>query len=291
MRSRVLIAIVAVLGVLGAACGDDGAAETAGTEETTTSSAGATTSSTTSTSTTDPEGGDVDVRVYFVGDEAVATAGRTVEGPAVGRGAVEALLTGPQGVEVEIGQVSEIPAGTELLDIDVTDGLATADLSGDFEAGGGSLSMQLRVAQLVFTLTQFDSVDRVDITIDGEAVEAIGGEGVPAVGLDRTDFAAVTPLVLVESPVPGQEVTSPLEIRGMANTFEATVNYTVTGADGLVLDEGFTTATAGNGTFGTFSVTSEFPGASPGVGSVRGFALSAQDGAPVDVYEVPVGLG
>jgi hypothetical protein len=171
------------------------------------------------------------------------------------------------------------------------DGVATVDLSSQFAAGGGSLSMQLRVAQVVFTLTQFPTVDTVDITIEGEAVDAIGGEGVPAQGLDRTDFAAVTPLVLIEVPVPGQSVISPLEISGMANTFEANVEYAVTDGEGLIVDEGFTTATAGNGTFGTFAVTSEFEVERPGVGSVIGFETSAESGEQVNVYEVPVRIG
>ena len=296
MIPRRLIALVAGAALLLAACGDDGGT-TAADDSTTTTTAAAT--STTTTAPDDDGGDDVVVfgaLVYFTADEAVATAGRSVEVPAVARGALEWMLHGPQGVEVEIGQTSEIPEGTELLGIDVDDGVAmdgvaTVDLSSEFAAGGGSLSMQLRVAQVVFTLTQFATVDTVDITIEGESVDTIGGEGVPARGLDRTDFAAVTPRVLIEVPVPGQAVYSPLEVSGMANTFEANVQYSVTDGEGLIVDEGFTTATAGNGTFGTFTVTSEFEVTRPGVGAVIGFETSAEDGSQVNVYEVPVEIG
>jgi hypothetical protein len=249
------------------------------------------------TSTTGGDGDTTGVRagvlVYFVADEAVATAGRVVATDESGRlrGAMEALLAGPAGIETEIGMGTEIPAGTELLGVDLTPGVAEVDLSAAFATGGGSLSMQLRAAQVVFTLTQFETVDRVELSLDGVPVEALGGEGVPVDGVDRTDFENVTPLILVESPVPGQAVASPLDIFGMSNTFEATVQYTVTDGEGLIVDQGFTTATAGNGTFGTFGVRSEFQVERPGVGSVIAFETSPRDGSQVNVYEVPVQIG
>lgn len=125
---------------------------------------------------------------------------------------------------------------------------ATVDLSSDFASGGGSLSMGLRVAHMVFILTQFDTIDTVSILLDGEeATEGIGGEGVPATNLDRRDAANLTPFVLVEPPTPGEAVSSSLTIAGIANTFEGTVQYTITDPDGLIIGEGFTTATADNG--------------------------------------------
>ena len=280
MRKLIALLSALVLVTALAACGDDGDDTTTTTSEATATGSG----------TTTPDGDPVAVKVYFALNEAVATAGRTVAAPAVGKGAVEALLAGPEGIEVEMGMGTEIPEGTELLGLDIADGVATVDLSGEFEAGGGSLSMQLRVAQVVFTLTQFDTVDTVEFLVDGTPVESIGGEGVMVDGVDRSSFTNVTPAVLIESPVPGEAVSSPLEITGMANTFEATVNYTVTDGDGLIVTEGFTTATAGMGTFGTFAATATFSVPTPGVGSVIGFEISAQDGTQTSVYEVPVDI-
>jgi germination protein M len=227
--------------------------------------------------------------VYFARDEKVAAAGRTVSTPSTGRNAVQALLAGPDDLEADAGLTTAVPEGTELLDIDIDDGLATVDLSGDFAAGGGSLSMQLRVAQVVFTLTQFDSVDTVTILLDGEeATEGIGGEGVPATGVDRGDVEDVTPFVLVTSPLPGQQVGSPLRIGGIANTFEANVLYEVVGPDGEVLEDGFTTATAGNGVWGEFAVTVDLDIEGSGLGAVVAYQDDAESGERRDVYEVPV---
>jgi germination protein M len=195
-------------------------------------------------------------RVYFALGEVVGTAGRTLEvaGGAVARAAVDSLLEGPTDVESDAGMTTSIPDGTDLLDLAVSDGLATVDLSASFEDGGGSLSMQMRVAQVVYTLTQFDTIDVVEFRLDGTPVPSIGGEGVlvdPPVG--RSDMEAVTPPVLVESVWPGLVASSPMPFSGTANTFEANVLWRVERPDGTLVAEGFTTATSGSGTRGTFS--------------------------------------
>jgi hypothetical protein len=140
-------------------------------------------------------------------------------------------------------------------------------------------------------LTQFDTVDTVSIRIDGSDVAAIGGEGVPAVDLDRSDFEGVTPLVLVESPVPGQRFSSQsmIELSGIANTFEARVAYSVRFGGRPPSTEGFLTASAGSGTWGDFSVSLPVPSPlEPGLGVVAAWWNSPKDGERVDVYEVPV---
>ena len=271
-----MMALALILAV--PACADDAPSRSV---DTTTGSA---------TSATAPDAA-AQVRVYFARDENVAAAGRRVSAPAVARGAVEALLAGPDSFETGIGMASEIPQGTDLLGLGIDGGVATVDLSGEFASGGGSLSMSLRVAQVVFTLTQFETVQRVSILLDGAVpTEGIGGEGVPAADLDRRDVTDLTPLVLVESPVPGELVHSSFVIKGIANTFEATVQYELTDANGNVLAEGFTTATAGTGEWGTFTATVSFPNDQKGLGTVVAFQQDAQSGAHRDVYAVPVRL-
>ncbi len=234
---------------------------------------------------------DVSLRVYFVRGERLGVAVREVPATvAVAAASIEELLGGPTGEEAEAGLASEVPEGTELLGVDVADGVATVDLSADFASGGGSLSMQLRVAQIVFTLTQFDTVERVAFMLDGEPVDAIGGEGImvdPPVG--RLDFAdATAPLILVESPGPWQEVASPLRVTGMSNTFEATLLYNVVDPAGLIVAEGFATATAGSGTWGTFDFTVNYEIEREGVGALIVFEESAKDGSRVNLVEIPL---
>jgi hypothetical protein len=237
------------------------------------------------------------VEVWFTRDEqlAVGSFEATLSTPATD--AMEALLAGPVDLDAEIGMTSAIPAGTELLGLDIADGTAIVDLSGTFESGGGSLSMSLRVAQVVSTLTQFDTVDRVTIRLDGRDVDAIGGEGVPAVDLTRDDVRRLTPFVVITSPLPGETVESEVTIEGISNTFEANVLWSLVDGDGLELDSGFTTATAGNGTWGTFSVSVPIPSnATAGLGAVVAWqenAAGPEEGGELrrDVYEVPIAFG
>src|SRR5262249_4613620 len=119
------------------------------------------------------------LRVYLPPDGRVAPAGREVtQTQAVASAALRALIEGPTAEEGRAGLTSSIPAGTQLRGLSIAGGVATVDLSHEFESGGGSPSLTTRVAQVVYTLTQFPSVDRVAFRIDGAAVRAIGGRGV-----------------------------------------------------------------------------------------------------------------
>ena len=167
--------------------------------------------------------GEVDVKVYFLSGERLAIAHRLVAGPELLRQAFEALLAGPTPDERSAGLLSTVPPGTELLDVDLADGVATIDLSSAYASGGGSLSMTTRVAQVVFTATQFATVDRVTFWIDGEPIETLGGEGLMLDGpQSRADIdRSVSGDVIIDTPVVGATVTSPFTVTGEGNVFEA----------------------------------------------------------------------
>ena len=238
------------------------------------------------------------VSVYLATNEHVVAAGRAVDGAATPEAAVRALLAGPVGVvEEDLGFTSAIPAGTVLHSVSVDGPVATVDLSEQFESGGGSLSMQMRVAQVVFTVTQFAPIDHVRFRLDGTPVSTIGGEGLMVDNVGRADFADVTPLILVESPTPGKTVGAPLHVRGMSNTFEATVNYTLTDSNSPnvcsacaegVIAEGFTTATAGSGTWGTFEFDIAFDAERAGPVLLSVYEISARDGMRINETTIPL---
>jgi hypothetical protein len=229
--------------------------------------------------------------VYFLSGETVAAAARTVSAPAVAGGAMEALLAGPAPAERAAGYGTSIPLGTRLLDLDVAGGIATVDLSGDFASGGGSLSMLTRVAQVVHTLTAFPTVSAVRFRLDGEDVEAIGGEGVsvdPPLGRDDVEDQA--PPILIEGPTPGETARSPLRLRGTANVFEAVFVARLLDGGGRVLAERPVTASSGTATRGAFSVSVPFEVAAAGPGTLVAFEESARDGRPINRVEVPLRL-
>jgi germination protein M len=212
------------------------------------------TTSTTAAATTAPVA-TVDVRVYFLRDERLVVAHRQVAGPAVLRGALEALLAGPTAAERLLGDTSTVPPGTTVRGVDLDDGEATVDLTAEFGSGGGSLSMTARVAQVVFTATQFPNVDRVTFWIDGEPVDALGGEGLI---LDepqrRMDMARdLTGSVIIDSPHPGDTVTSPIRVTGEGDVYEAQFPIEIW-RDGVQVG-GLAPVTAGAwGTWGPFDV-------------------------------------
>jgi hypothetical protein len=168
-------------------------------------------------------------------------------------------------------------------DEDVTTALTTALAEGPTDQEKADLSLTTAVpssegdalsnaalAQLVYTRTQFPDVRSVEI--DGKRYT-------------RADFEEQTPLILVESPLAYDEVSSPLRATGTANTFEATFQYELKDGDGNVVDEHFVTATSGTGTRGTFDFTTK---PFDDVGSLVVFELSAKDGSRVNEVEIPL---
>ncbi|MGE5689368.1 MAG: GerMN domain-containing protein [Pseudomonadota bacterium] len=258
----------------------------------TTSSAPTPTGTTTDGTTTGTTSNRVGVKVYFLRGEQLGVAAREADTLAVARAAAEALLAGPTVAERAAGLGTAIPRGTRLLGLSVANGTVTVDLSGEFDDGGGSASMLGRVAEIVATLTQFPGFERVAFRLDGEPVEAIGGEGVvvdPPIG--REAIEGQTPAVLVESPAVGQTVTSPLRISGTANTYEATFQVSVTAAGGTELYRNFVTATSGNGERGTFDESLELAeGAAPGPITLTVWEDDADTGRRVNVVEIPLRL-
>lgn len=98
---------------------------------------------------------------------------------AVATAAMQALLAGPTAQEQATwpSLSSAIPAGTKLLGLSVADGVAKVDLSKEFQSGGGTFSVTARLAQVVYTLTQFPSVQAVEFYIEGARVETFSSEG------------------------------------------------------------------------------------------------------------------
>jgi hypothetical protein len=238
-----------------------------------------------------PAKGQIGLQVWFTQHGKLFVTGRTVQvTPAVGRAAVDRLLSGPSAAEQAAALRSQIPAGTTLLGLDVSGGIATADLSDAFVSGAGPSTMPVRLAQMVYTLTQFPTVKGVRFLIDGHGVTVIGGIPVQS-PQTRAMYRGYLPAITVQSPVIGQQVTSPVTVSGTADVFEATVSVRILDSAGHEIARTFTTASCGTGCRGSYSVTVPYSVTQAGDGTIEVFESSAKDGAPVNVEQIPVTLG
>jgi len=190
---RALLALVAATAALVsvAGCGSDTGSTTTGDSTTTGASTSTTTATSTSTTTSQPAD---EVELYFTAGEQLhpvphpgGTGDDDIERTA------RALIAGP-GPDAPQDAATEIPSDTKLEGVDVNDGTATVEVSKQFTAGipadpaerspGQEEKLDARLAQVTYTLAQFDGVDRTRLVSGGVPV---GG------AKSRNDFAKPEP--------------------------------------------------------------------------------------------------
>lgn len=98
------------------------------------------------------------------------------------------LLAGPSS---SAEYTTTIPEGTQLLSLETTAEGVKVDLSQEFASGGGSAAMSARVAQIIYTASSIDTNTSVWISVEGEPLENLGGEGITvSQPMTRQEFAA-----------------------------------------------------------------------------------------------------
>lgn len=238
------------------------------------------------------------VRAYFfldgdLGSEGLVPVLREVpRTPAVGTAAMNALLSGPTTAErAERVITSAVPAGSRLLGLTIENSVATVDLSSEFESGGGSMSISVRLAQVVYTLTQFPTVQFVQFEIEGRPVTVFSSEGLILDGpVGRADYEELLPNIYVDRPAYGAGLGNPARIVGSANVFEAQFLVTLLDGSGATIAETPAMASCGTGCRGTFDITVPYDVPAAGWGTLRVWDGSARDGSPENVREYPVWL-
>jgi hypothetical protein len=258
----------------------------------TTVSEPATTVATSSPTSSDPADV-IQISVYFLRAEKVGLVRRAVPHTSTtSKSALEQLLSGPTPAEAQLGLTTSVPVGTVLDKVSIAAGIATVELSASYTSEGGGRSMRTRLAQVVYTLTQFPTVQGVRFEQDGRPVASFGSEGIVFDhALTRADFETETPGIFVDGPAPFDTVGPKLRVYGTANVFEATFMVRVTDPAGHQLYEHFQMATSGTGTRGTFDFTIDVATSAHGTGTLRMWEPSAiEQGPDVNVVEIPVRL-
>ncbi len=119
------------------------------------------------------------IEVYFVqvvdGQEQVVPVEREIPYTvATARAAIEELLKGPLPQEIDEGYSTAINENTRLQSIEVEDGVARVDFSQQLDEGvAGSATVTAIRDQIEKTLLQFETVDEVIISVDGETEEIL----------------------------------------------------------------------------------------------------------------------
>jgi hypothetical protein len=169
---------------------------------------------------------------------------------------------------VQVPQTSATAAASlKALRIDagvtIANGTATVDLP---SATAG------QIAEIVYTLTQYPSVQQVDV----------GGK----TGLTRADVdQSLVPPISIETPAAGATVQKTFHVTGTAMVFEATFVVELEIA-GKVAVKQTVTASAGAPSRGTFDLTLTAP--SSGSAEVVAYEPSAADGSPLHTVRVPL---
>lgn len=211
---------------------------------------------------------------------------------AVARVSLEQLFAGPTSGETSgiPAMSTTIPDGVEVLGLTISEGIATVDLSAEFEGDDDSPVVAQRMAQVVFTLTSIPFVNEVLFHQEGApiAAQTSSGDQVdrPVLKADYLDFAAA---LTVESPVYAGSGDDPLHVTGFGAAFEATFNYALTDDDGLIIAEGIAMTTNGTG-WGGFDFTIDYDVDVEQTGALIVWIYSANDGSQIDVREYPVTL-
>jgi germination protein M len=112
----------------------------------------------------------VPVQVFFTAGGKLVPEQNQVAAESPAKEAMQLLIKGPKDPK----HFSEIPKSTQLLDMNIKDGTARASFDRAFFAPGGAAATELRLAQVVYTLTQFPTVTAVQFLQEGQAPPVIG---------------------------------------------------------------------------------------------------------------------
>lgn len=252
-----------------------------------------TTGTSTSGSSTSSPPAAIEFSVYFVRNGLLGVSRRnTSHTSGVAKAAMTALVAGIDADEGSAGLTSDVPAGTQLLGLTIASGTATVNLNNAFAVVGTAQDELARVAQVVYTLTQFPTVKTVAFEIGGTtpATFASGAVSLRS-ALGRSDLLGALPPIFVETPAIGDTLHGSVHLSGLANVFEGQFRTQLVDGNGKVLLDQPVHATAGTGTWGTFEATISFSTSSTTSSTLRVYDESAKDGSPIDEVDLHLTAG
>jgi hypothetical protein len=134
------------------------------------------------------------VTVYFIRGKKLAPIVRT--GPTSSQGAelvMRLLLDGPTADEKANGLSTAISENTELLSVKIDSGVANVNLSQQFERAADQDTQELRLAQVVFSLSELADVNSVHFFFEGESQPVLDESGRLGTIVSRSRYSRYAP--------------------------------------------------------------------------------------------------
>lgn len=170
------------------------------------------------------------------------------------------------------------PSDTKVQKVSVTGDEATIDLTFS-SLNVGAESEARAIDQIVWTATAADTqIKKIKLLRNGKGVESLAGHVDASGTFARQPTYEVLAPVWITSIDEGGEIKSPLTFGGLAQTFEANVEWQVL-REGNVVARGATTASEAAPARTPWKVT--VPNLKPGDYTIRAFTSSAKDGSLV----------
>lgn len=140
-----------------------------------------------------PELATVEVVLYFSDDQAMYLVPEkrniTIEEEAsdevLATSIVKELIAGPRNKELN----ATIPAEAKILSVKIKEGVASADFNKELQSKhwGGSTGESMTLNSIANSLTELDSIDKVELLIDGKKVESLAGHWDTTIPLERNE--------------------------------------------------------------------------------------------------------
>ncbi|HOO72884.1 MAG TPA: GerMN domain-containing protein [Spirochaetota bacterium] len=128
------------------------------------------------------------VKIYFIRlDEKtekfyLASVARKVRGNSMLKDTLDELIKGPSTAEERKGYLSAVPETLKIRKVSVSNRTALVDFNSAIETGAAGNVLIHRIDQIVYTATQFDTVDSLVIMVDGKRKNSLGGDGLSISG-------------------------------------------------------------------------------------------------------------
>ena len=129
----------------------------------------------------EPQEDEVTITVYYANNDYIMTgddsSGKIIpveKHVSVGDKAIEEMIVAELQMEPGEEKLTTLLANLNVLSVDTVEGIAYVDISGE-QLSGGSLMESMILLQLVYSLTELDEVEAVQVLVDGSKADSLMG--------------------------------------------------------------------------------------------------------------------